>query len=107
MVFGLLKFGEKKEEEEPKEEMKKPESVDAFLKTQEAKKFTEEWKKKGYTKRGVSKLLSILWPIYNDKKGLLKAAQDILASLKGEDALGKLLSALKLVPEGIMKVIKS
>ncbi len=106
MVFGILKFKEGKDEG-LKEEQKPEQSFDQFLKTPEAKKFTDDWKKKGYTKRGVSKLLEVLWPIYNEKKGVLKAAGDILASLKGEDALGKLLSALKLVPEGIMKVIKS
>lgn len=106
MVFGMLKFKEEKEGE-MKEEQKPEQNFDQFLKTPEAKKFMEDWRKKGYTKRGVSKLISILWPIHSEKKGVLKAAQDILASLKGEDALGKLLSALKLVPEGIMKVIKS
>ena len=105
MIFQL-KFWEQKEEE-PKQEKKPEQTFDQFLKTAEAKKFTEDWKKKGYTKRGVSKLLQILWPIHNEKKGVLKAAEDILASLKCEDALGKILSALKLAPEGIMKVIKA
>jgi hypothetical protein len=106
MVFGLLKFAEPKEEE-PKVEEAKSDSFDKFLKTPETKKFMEDWKKKGYTKRGVVKLLLVLWPIYNDNKSILKAAEDILASLKGEDALGRLLNALKLVPEGIRKIINA
>ncbi len=106
MVFGLLKQKDEKKEEVLKQEFDKEKSFENFLKTPEVKKFLNEWRKKEYTKRGVSKLLLILWPLYNNKKSILKAAEDILASLKGEDALSKLINALKLVPEGIMKVIK-
>lgn len=106
MVFNMLKFGEKKEEE-PAQTQKPEATFEQFVKTPEAKKFMDDWKKKQYTKRGISKLLAILWPIHKDGKSVLKAAGDILSALKGEDALGKMLSALKLVPEGILKVIKS
>jgi len=121
MVFQILKFGQKSPEEEYKEQAKaefesrrsmqesvkseeKVQTAEQFLKSPEAQRFIEDWKKKGYTKRGVVKLLLVLYPFTKGKKGgVLTAAKDLLASLKGEDGLSRLLGVLKLVPEGIMK----
>src|SRR3989338_10333403 len=100
-----IKFWEKKEDqsETTQAPVEKSESFEAFAKTVAVKKFHDEWKKKGFTKRGVSKLLILLWPMHKSNKGVIQAAKDILSCLKGEDALGRLLGALKLVPESIMK----
>ena len=101
-----IKFWEKKEEQSETTQaapVEKSESFEAFVKTVAVKKFQEDWKKKGLTKRGVSKLLLLLWQMHKSNKGVIQAAKDILSVLKGEDALGRLLGALKLVPEGIMK----
>lgn len=113
MVFGFL-LGQLrgsmfKEEEEPKVAQVKPEnvksdSVGSFLKTPETRQFMSEWKGKGYTKRGITKLFSALWGLHNSDKNVRGAAKDILSSLIGEDGLGKVLGALKLIPEGIMKL---
>jgi len=103
--LGLLKF-----KEEDKEEIKvtqdKSESVDKFLKTGETKKFVSEWQeKKKFTRRGVEKLLGVLWLQHDSNKKILKAAGDILSALTGEDGLMKVLSGFKLVPEGLRKLL--
>jgi|GEM_PF-2598661 hypothetical protein len=120
MVFNLLKLGQKSQEEEFSEKMKeemaarkssekaeeKTENFQEFLKTPEAAKLITEWKKKGFTRRGLVKLMLILHPMYKSNKGIVSAAKDILSSLKGEDGLSRVLGVLKLVPEGIMKGMK-
>jgi hypothetical protein len=118
MAFQLFKFAEKSPEQEFKEQAKaeleskkaqtevkeeKAETAEKFLKTPEAVRVIEEWRKKGYTKRGVVKLLMVLYPMFKSNKSIVSAAKDLLASLKGEDGLSRLLGVLKLVPEGIMK----
>ncbi len=121
MVFQLLKFGQKSQEEEFSEKMKeelaarkstekgpeeKTENFQEFLKTPEVTKLITDWKKKGFTRRGLVKLLLILNPMYKSNKGVISAAKDMLSSLKGEDGLSRVLGILKLVPEGIMKGMK-
>lgn len=110
MVFPLI-F--KLKEEKPPEEAPKPEerltTFENFLKEPETKKLIEKWTtKKGqqFTKRGITKLLHVLWIFHGSNKNARKAAEDILSSLVGDDALGKLLNVFyKLVPEGLMKKI--
>lgn len=121
MVFQLLKFGQKSQEDEFNEKMKeemsarkstekppeeKTENFQEFLKTPEVTKMVTEWKKKGFTRRGLVKLFEILHPLYSSNKKVVSAAKDILSSLKGEDGLSRVLGVLKLVPEGIMKGMK-
>ena len=110
MVLGLFKPVMKDQEEpkqvqdKPPEEQKSP-SAEAFLKTPETQKFVSEWKKKGYTRRGLNKLFMTLWVMHGSDAKVRKAAKDIVSSLIGEDGLGKVLSALKLVPEGLRKLV--
>ena len=108
-LSGLLKGPVTKKDEPQVAEVKPPEeeraTFDDFIKTRETVLFMKKWQKKGYTKRGVTKLLHVLWPRYKEGKGIRHAAEDILSSLIGEDGLGKVLSALKLVPEGLRKLI--
>jgi len=121
MVFNLLKLGQKTQDEEFSEKMKeemaarkstekagaeKTENFQEFLKTPEVAKLITDWKKKGFTRRGLVKLLLILHPMYKSNKGVIAAAKDMLSSLKGEDGLSRVLGVLKLVPEGIMKGMK-
>jgi len=121
MVFQFLKLAQKTPEEEFKEQAKqeleskkaqkgpteeKAENFQEFMKSPEVARLVSEWKKKGFTKRGITKLLSILFPMFNSNKSVLASAKDLLASLKGEDGLSRVLSVLKLVPEGIMKGMK-
>jgi len=115
----LFKLGQKSQEEEFKDKMKeemeakkaseqseKSSDFQHFLKSPESVRLIEDWKKKGFTKRGVTKLLAILFPAFKSNKGVVSAAKDLLASLKGEDGLSRVLSILKLVPEGIMRGLK-
>lgn len=109
MVLGLFKPQFKEEEpkqaqEKPPEEQKSP-NVDTFLKSPETQKFVNEWKKRGYTRRGLTKLFMTLWVMHDSDAKVRKAARDIISSLIGEDGLGKVLSALKLVPEGLRKIV--
>lgn len=106
--LGLMKFKEKDEEE--KEEVKvtqdKSESFDKFVKTTESKKFVSDWQeKKKFTRRGIEKLLKVLFLQHNSNKTVLKAAGDILSSLTGEDGLLKVLTGFKLVPDGLRKLL--
>lgn len=117
MVFGLFKQVQKNPEEEYAEKAKdelamkkasateeKTENFQEFIKSPEVKKLVSEYtKNKKFTKRGVVKLLLVLHPMMKSNKGTLASAKDVLSSLVGEDGLSRLLSVLKLVPEGIMK----
>jgi hypothetical protein len=109
-LSGLLKGPVAQQEDARLAEVKPPEleksaTFTAFVKARDTQKFLSTWQKKNYTKRGVTKLLLTLWPLYNSDKKIRQAAQDILSSLIGEDGLSKVLSALKLVPEGIRKLV--
>ena len=116
MVLQLFKLGQKSQDEEFKDKVKeelatkkaaeqteKSSDLKAFLKTPEAVRLVEEWNKKGFKKRGITNLLRALFPAFKSNKGVISNAKDLLASLKGEDGLSRVLSILKLVPEGIMK----
>ncbi len=106
--LGLMKFKEKDEEDlqQTKAPSEKSESLNAFLKTPETKKFVSEWQeKKKFTKRGIEKLLGVLWLQHDSNKKIMKAAGDILSALTGEDGLLKVLSGFKLVPEGLRKIL--
>lgn len=119
MVFawflGLMKF--KDEESGPQikrpdgEQMRGTEQKAAnfveFTKMPETKKFVSNWMdKKKFTRRGVEKLLEVLWVQHDSNKKILKAAGDILSALTGEDGLLKVLSGFKLIPEGLLKMLK-
>ncbi|MBI5051183.1 hypothetical protein HZC08_00320 [Candidatus Micrarchaeota archaeon] len=110
MVFGF-KFGEQKKDDPPVQETSaefKSNSVQDFLKTQEIKKMVKDFSenKKAFTKRGITKLIQHLWPSFSSDRKLTKAVSEILKALRGEDGLQGMLSALKLIPEGIMKGLK-
>ncbi len=122
MVFawflGLMKFKDERQQA-PDPEFRKPEqeqvrsgeekaaSFKEFTKLPETRKFVSEWmKKKNFTRRGVEKLLEILWLQHDSNKKILRAAGDILSALTGEDGLLKVLSGFKLIPEGLFKIIK-
>src|SRR3989338_6218704 len=107
--IGQIKFGESKEPDFT--QAKPPEasqtaSAEGFLKSNEAKKLAEKWRGKGFTKRGVTRLLRNLWLLSKSDKDALKEGDGILSSLKGEDGLGKILGVLKLATEGLMKMNK-
>lgn len=109
-ILGLFKPALKEKEPEVTQvkppEQKKSASLETFLGTAATKKFLSSWKKKGYTKRGMTKLFLTLWMLHDSDKNVRNAANDILSSLIGADALGKLLGALKLAPEGLVKGLK-
>ena len=88
------------------EEQKKTDSSSEFLKSKEAQGVVNEYAKKGYTKRGVSELLRKMFVLYGSKDMALKEGKGLLASLKGEDGLGRVLGMLKLASEGLRKTIK-
>lgn len=108
--LGLMRFKER-EGEEAKIEVTRPTqeksvTFNEFTKTAEVKKFISEWKdKKKFTRRGVEKLLSVLWLQHDSNKGILKAAGDILSALTGEDGLLKVLTGFKLIPEGLRRIL--
>lgn len=83
----------------PVQMQEKSSSYDEFSKKKEVKQFIDNWKKKGYTRRGVQDLLLILWYRENTDKGILKAAGDLLSKLKGDDALESVLSLFKIKSE--------
>ncbi|MFA5077519.1 MAG: hypothetical protein WC488_03775 [Candidatus Micrarchaeia archaeon] len=98
MIFGL-KF-ESREEEKPVEEIVT--DFAKFVKTREAKEFTEKWsKKKKYKKVGITELLFIVWNSQGTKgnKAVLRKANEILEKLGGEGEWFSFLSGLKLMPE--------
>ena len=88
---------------EQKQVQEKSSSFEEFSKKKEVKEFTDNWKKKGFTKRGVSDLLLILWYREASDKGILKAAGDLLSKLKGEDALSSVLGLFKIKSEPLLK----
>ena len=107
--MGQLRFGESKqpdfEQAKPPEESNVS-TAESFLKSQEAKKLADKWKAKGFTKRGISQLLRVLWLFRKSDKDALKEGDGILSALKGEDGLGKILGVLKLATEGLMRMKK-
>lgn len=121
MLFGALKFGQKKPgepelEEEVREEVKSG-SFQGFLKTKKAKEFVKKWtskKKKGekkpmYTRRGITSLLRNLFQVPDldsDEKVLLEGSE-LLGLLGGMDGLQGFLAGWKAKSEGIIKGIKS
>lgn len=112
MVFGFnFGFQQQKQPDEEFQQSKKSDksdSVQDFLKTPEMKSLIKEYSetKKAYTKRGITKLVQHLWPLFDSNSKMTKAVSEILKALKGEDGLQGMLSALKLIPEGIMKGLK-
>jgi len=104
VLFARLK--EKKPEPElEKRPSEKSKSSEQFIKSPETQKFISKWMKKNYTKRGITKLLMRMWLLSSSDKKALKAAEEILSALIGMDGLSKVLGALKLVSEGIMKKV--
>ena len=109
LFLGLLKFKERDEEEEKtqtKTTQDKSSDFKEFVKTAEAKTFVKDWQqKKNFTKRGIEKLLNVLFLQHDSNKKILKTAGDILSALTGEDGLLKVLTGFKLVPEGLRKLL--
>ncbi len=107
MLLGLLKFKEEDEEKtEVKQNLEKSALLTDFLKATETRKFISDWKeKKKFTRRGIEKLLGVLFFQHDSNKKALKAAGDILSALTGEDGLMKVLGGFKLVPEGLRKLL--
>ena len=108
--LGVLKFKDKDEEDAPQIKIAANEEKSAnfkeFTKAPEVKKFVSDWKqKKNFTRRGIEKLLLVLFLQHDSNKKVLKAAGDILSALTGEDGLLKVLSGFKLIPEGLRKIL--
>jgi len=103
-----FKDSEEKPEELVKPTQEKAGSFGEFVKLPETKQFISEWRqKKKFTRRGVEDLLRILWPQQGSNKGIIKAAGNLLSKLTGEDGLLGAITALKIVPEGLMKRLKA
>ena len=97
-------------ETEKPPETQKSSSAENFLKSAAVKTFVRDWSNKGephYTKRGMTQLLSELFPRYENDKDVLKAADKVLKMLRGEDGLTGLLAGMKAAPHGILKSLKS
>ncbi len=113
-LLGLFKFKGDKEDEsdggvttKPPATEEKAGSFVEFTRLPETKKFVSEWmNKKKFTRRGVEKLLQVLWLQHDNNKKILKAASDILSALTGEDGLLKVLSGFKLIPDGLRRILK-
>ncbi|MEM4367110.1 MAG: hypothetical protein QW035_03200 [Candidatus Anstonellales archaeon] len=93
-------------DDEMAEVQKKPDevsevSMDEFLSNSATKSFINEWKSRGFTKRGVVELLLLLYPLYKQLgvQGVLSKAKKLLEKLSGMDELRDVLSSLKLRPE--------
>ncbi|MEW6748945.1 MAG: hypothetical protein AB1295_04525 [Candidatus Micrarchaeota archaeon] len=100
--------GEETAEKPP--EQQKSSSADEFFKSAGTKNFVNNWVRKGepnYTKRGINQLLRELFPRYESDKAVIKAADNVLKMLRGEDGLTGFLAGMKATPSGIMKGLKS
>lgn len=105
-----------KDKEEPEQAQKPPEqqkspSADEFIKTPEAREFTEKWASKMregkplYTKRGVTELLRYMHQVggLSSNKQVLAASDAILKKLGNMDGLSGFLMGMKIKPEGLLK----
>ncbi|MBI5223978.1 hypothetical protein HY990_06175 [Candidatus Micrarchaeota archaeon] len=88
-------------------------TLEEFLKSSETKQFIREWSAKTkdgkqiFKRRGISELLSELFPSQPSNKKVLNAASKILKLLGGMDGLDGFLAGLKAKSEGIMSGIKN
>ena len=113
-LLGLFKFkGGKESDADEVVALKSPVAEEKsgsfveFTRLPETKKFVSEWmNKKKFTRRGIEKLLEVLWLQHDNNKKIRKAASDILSALTGEDGLLKVLSGFKLIPEGLRRILK-
>ena len=93
-------------------EEEKSSNVEDFLKTPEVREFTKEWSSKTrdgkaiYTKRGITRLLTLLFPNYNSNRKTISAAAEVLNMLGGMDGLTGFLAGWKAKSEGLLKGIK-
>ena len=103
----------KDKEPDVKSKSEKSTTATEFIRSPETRKMVSNWtkgekgKKPKFTRRGVEELLKITWLIAPSDKRARKRAEELLSSLIGQDGLNKVLGALKLASEGIMKKLKA
>ena len=116
--LGQFRPAAQKPEDEIEKTTKGPESqksnsAEEFLATPAAKSFVSKWAKKErdgkplYKKRGITRLLSTIFPRFSSDKETLLEAEELLGMLGGMDKLEGFLSSMKAAPHGIIKSLKS
>jgi hypothetical protein len=115
MFLGQFKPVFKDADDEPKTVLQKPpgqeksSSAEDFVKTPEAREFVSKWmdaEKDGeqmYTRRGIVRLLTMLFPVFDSNRKVLSNADELLKMLGGMDGLQGFLMGWKAKSEGIIK----
>ena len=81
----------------------KSKNVKEFLKSIKGQKVLLLAKKLGFTVRGVTELIFLIWPLFDTDDELSSIVGNLLRQLKGVDGLNVILKVLKLVPDKLNK----
>lgn len=105
MPYAEQSYDMKYSEESPKKPKytKKSKSVKDFLKTVNGQKLMNLAKQLGFTVRGVTELIFLLWVLFDSDSELTSTVMNLLKQLKGVDGLNTILKVLKLVPDKLKK----